>query len=41
MKNTLLRLLALTVLAFTATVASAHEKITAGPQFGYTGAHGA
>jgi hypothetical protein len=34
MKNTIIRLLALTVLAFTVTVASAHEKITAGPNRG-------
>lgn len=32
--NTLIRLLALTALAFTATVANAHEKITAGPNKG-------
>lgn len=34
MKNIIIRLLALTALAITVTVASAHEKITAGPNRG-------
>jgi hypothetical protein len=34
MKNIILRTLALTVLALTATVSHAHEKITAGPNHG-------
>ena len=34
MKTTLLRLLAITALAVTATVSNAHEKITAGPNRG-------
>lgn len=34
MKNTLLRLFALTALAFTATVTTAHEKVAAGPNKG-------